>query len=83
MLHQYSLIVSLHGAKHQLLYMTSSVLDHQLQLRLNHNAKTQMLSMTPSYLQNQFYLGNSETLPSPAEAEEKYIPDRCDGRVSD
>ena len=70
-----SLLGSLHGAKPQILCMTSSVLGHQLQLRLHlhqwpsmasHSAGPQMLFRTPPCLQNQYYLDDSYTLPSPA-----------------
>ena len=76
-LQQKTLIGSLHGAKSQLLYTTPPVLGCQLQLWLHfhqwpslasHNVKPQLLSMTPSCLQNQYYLGDSHTLPSSAEA---------------
>jgi hypothetical protein len=78
MLHQQPLIGSLHGAKPQLLYMTPSVLENQLQLRLHlhqwpsmasHCAEPQLLCMTSSCLQNQYHLGESYTLPSPATAQ--------------
>ena len=58
-LHQYPLISSLHGAKPQLLFMTPSVLVHQLQLRqhlhewpsiASHSSKRQLVFMTPSCL---------------------------------
>jgi hypothetical protein len=54
--------------------MTSSVLGHQLQLRLHlhycpslasYSIKPQLLFITP-YLQNQYHLGDSYTLPSSA-----------------
>lgn len=72
-LHQQPLIGSLYSAKFQLLYMTPSVLGHQLQMKLHlhicpslasHSAKPQLLSMTSSYLQNQYHLGDFYTLPS-------------------